>query len=113
MRFGLPDDVLPRLLTILSRNIKVRQVTLYGSRAKGNWRHGSDIDLCLDGDALSLQELDDLESSVDDFLLPWKVDITVRQQIHNPELIAHIDRVGVKVFQSDGIDGSVTKDRLK
>jgi len=88
-------------------------VSLYGSRAKGNWRLGSDIDLCLDGDDISLRELDDLESSIDDLLLPWKVDITVRQQIDNPELIAHIDRVGVKVFQSEGIDDFITKDRLK
>ena len=98
MQFGLPDDVLPKVLAVLSSNQKVRRVTLCGSRAKGNWRRGSDIDLCLDGDALSLKDLDELDSAIDSLLLPWKVDIAVRQQIDNPELIAHIERVGVKIF---------------
>jgi len=97
----LPDDVLPKLLAVLSSNQKVRQVTLYGSRAKGNWRRGSDIDLCLDGDALSLKDLDELDSAIDNLLLPWKVDLTVRQQIDIPDLIAHIDRVGVRLYPVD------------
>lgn len=98
MRFGLPDDVLPRVLAVLVSNRKVGQVTLYGSRAKGNQRAGSDIDLCLEADALTLEELVALESRIDDLLLPWKIDITVRQQIDNPDLLAHIERVGVKLL---------------
>lgn len=98
MQFGLPDEVLPRLLAILSSNPKVKRVTLYGSRAKGNWRSGSDIDLCIDGDGLSLRELDEIDARIDDLLLPWKVDITVLQRIDNPDLIAHIERVGVRLY---------------
>lgn len=98
MQFGLPDDVLPKLLAVLSSNQKIRQVTLYGSRVKGNWRRGYDIDLCLDGDALNLKDLDELDSAIDSLLLPWKVDIAVRQQIDNPKLIAHIERAGVTLF---------------
>jgi uncharacterized protein len=82
----------------LSGNRKIRQIILYGSRAKGTARPGSDIDLCLDGDALSLGEQDELEAAIDDLLLPWKVDITVRQQIDNSDLIAHIERVGVRLY---------------
>ena len=98
VQFGLPDDVLPRLLAVLSGNRKIRQITLYGSRAKGTARLGSDIDLCLEGDSLSLGALDELEAAIDDLLLPWKVDITVKQQIDNPDLIAHIERVGVRLY---------------
>lgn len=98
MRFGLPDDVLPRLVEVLASNDNVKRITLYGSRAKGNQRTGSDIDLCLDADALSLGELLKLETDIDDLLLPWKVDISVRQQIENSELTAHIDRVGVQLY---------------
>jgi uncharacterized protein len=101
VQFGLPDDVLPRLLAVLSSNRKVKKITLYGSRAKGNSRDGSDIDLCLDGDALSLKDLAELDASIDDLLLPWKVDIAVRQQIDNPDLIAHIERVGVMLYPVD------------
>jgi predicted nucleotidyltransferase len=86
MQFGLPDDVLPRLTELLSSNVKVKTITLYGSRAKGNYRLGSDIDLCLDADGLSLPEQFVLENRVDDLLLPWKVDIAVLQKITNPAL---------------------------
>ena len=98
MRFGLPDDVLPRVLAVLVSNRKVGQVTLYGSRAKGNQRAGSDIDLCLEADALAPEELVVLESRIDDLSLPWKIDITVRQQIDNPDLLDHIERVRVKLL---------------
>jgi predicted nucleotidyltransferase len=101
VQFGLPDDVLPRVIAILSGNRKIRRITLYGSRAMGKSRDGSDIDLCLDGDALSLNDLAELEAGIDDLLLPWKVDITVRQQIDNPDLIAHIERVGVRLYPVD------------
>ena len=97
MLFGLPDEVLPRLLAILTSNPKIKQVTLYGSRAKGNWRRGSDIDLCIDGVDLSLRDLDEIDARIDDLLLPWKVDITVLQQIDNPDLVEHIERVGVRL----------------
>lgn len=101
MRFGLPDEVIPKLIGILSSNPKVGQKTLYGSRAKGNWRRGSDIDLCLAADGLLLSELAELEMRIDDLLLPWKVDITVRQQIDNADLIDHIERVGVRLYPVD------------
>ena len=98
MLFGLPDEVLPRLLAILTSNPKIKQLTLYGSRAKGNWRRGSDIDLCIDGADLSLRDLDEIDARIDDLLLPWKVDITVLQQIDNPDLVEHIERVGVRIY---------------
>jgi len=50
---------------------------------------------------LSLKDLDELDSAIDNLLLPWKVDLTVRQQIDNPDLIAHIDQVGVRLYQVD------------
>ena len=98
MLFGLPDEVLPRLLAILTSNPKIKQLSLYGSRAKGNWRRGSDIDLCIDGADLSLRDLDEIDARIDDLLLPWKVDITVLQQIDNPDLVEHIERVGVRLY---------------
>jgi uncharacterized protein len=52
----------------------------------------------LDGDALNLKDLDERDFAIDNLLLPWKVDIAVRQQIDNLELIAHIERVGVTLF---------------
>ncbi len=98
LRHGLPEVAIEKILGILTGYPAIERVILYGSRAKGNWRRGSDIDLCIDGADLSLRDLDEIDARIDDLLLPWKVDITVLQQIDNPDLVEHIERVGVRLY---------------
>ncbi len=47
MKFGLPDETIIRIQGIFSGHASIERVLVYGSRAKGNWREGSDIDLVL------------------------------------------------------------------
>ncbi|AUN93909.1 nucleotidyltransferase family protein [Pseudazoarcus pumilus] len=95
--FGLPPGVLPRILAVLRAWPQIGTVTLFGSRALGTFRTGSDIDLCLTAPGLGLSELLQIETQIDDLLLPWKVDLLLRHQIDNPDLLDHIDRVGVEL----------------
>lgn len=92
--YGLPEQALRRLLETLYRNTAVERVVLYGSRAKGNYRPGSDIDLCLFAPAMTLPELLRLGGDIDELLLPWKVDLCLWHQLDNPALREHIQRVG-------------------
>jgi len=94
---GIPQAPWQALLAVLARHPKVRSVVLFGSRAKGNYRPGSDIDLCLHADELTLSEKLSLDLEIDDLLLPWKVDLVVWQSIDDPALKAHIERFGVLV----------------
>ena len=94
-KFGLPTDSLLALQNIFKQH-HIHKVILYGSRAKGNYRPGSDIDLCIDCTALGLSELLTIENQIDDLLLPWKVDLTLKHNIDNPDLLEHINRVGVQ-----------------
>ncbi len=98
MPFGLPDTAVDKLSSVFSQYPQVSRVMLYGSRAKGNYQPGSDIDLCIEADMMTLADLFEIESRVDDLLLPWKVDLSLRHKIDNPALIEHIDRVGVEFF---------------
>lgn len=75
---------------------KVEQAILYGSRAMGTFRAGSDIDLALKGE-LSLAELNTLVMAIDDLLLPYELDLSLFELINNLQLCEHIERVG-KVF---------------
>jgi predicted nucleotidyltransferase len=75
----------------------VEEAFIYGSRALGSHREGSDIDLVLKGDSLSFQDLLTLKWKLDDLLLPWHIDLSLYSRISNPELIDHIQREG-KVF---------------
>ena len=76
---------------------RISEAILYGSRAKGNYRPGSDIDLSLIGNELSHQDLLDIELALEDLLLPYKIDLSLHHQLDNPQLIDHINRVG-KLF---------------
>jgi anaerobic selenocysteine-containing dehydrogenase len=67
---GLPPEASRRLLQLLAAEAAVRQVWLYGSRAMGRQRHGSDIDLTLVGEDLDGNMLLQLMQAIDDLLLP-------------------------------------------
>lgn len=97
-RFGLPIEALARILAIIAAQPEVEAVRLYGSRAMGTHRPGSDIDLCLFAPQLDLWQLMKLAGKIDDLLLPWKVDLSLWHLIDNPGLRAHIERVGVPLM---------------
>lgn len=94
---GLSKQTIDALCGVFVRHQAVEQVILYGSRAKGTFRPGSDIDLTIKG-ALAFPELLQIESEIDDLLLPYKLDLSLLNQIENPDLLAHIERVGVVFF---------------
>jgi uncharacterized protein len=95
---GLDDASLCDIRRVLSGFPAVERAILYGSRAKGTHRAGSDIDLTLVGDTLTHQDLLAIELALDDLLLPWKFDISLHHQLTHEALLAHIARVGVTLY---------------
>lgn len=100
MPYGLTDATLARIRDVLAAHPAVERTVLYGSRAKGDFRAGSDIDLCLMGSALSLPEQLQIESELDDLLLPYKIDLSRLHALENPALLDHIRRVGVTLYEA-------------
>ena len=94
---GLPAEASTALLETLSRSPKVKQVWLYGSRAMGRERLGSDVDLCLEGPSLTHADLLLLLEAIDELLLAWSVDLSLRHQLP-AALEAHVQRVGVPLL---------------
>lgn len=97
MRFGLRDKDIGDLESVFSQFKEIESVLIYGSRAKGNYREGSDIDLTLLGHGLNIHHLAQLELKIDELMLPYKFDISIMENISNPDLVDHIRRVG-KIF---------------
>ena len=95
---GLSVAIIERIITVLSAHPNLEQAILYGSRAKGNYREGSDIDLTLTGIALNDTELGRIDNELDELLLPYTFDLSLLQQIDNPDLIDHIKRVGIVFY---------------
>jgi uncharacterized protein len=99
MNFGLSPDVMDSLARLFSAHPEVEQAVLYGSRAKGTHRNGSDIDLALSGELLTEAVLGAIADEIDDLMLPYTVDLSVYEAITNENLRDHIDRVGIPVYR--------------
>lgn len=96
--FGLPEQAITGLCAVFARHPRIEQAILFGSRAKGTYRHNSDIDLMLTAPKLPWAEFNRVEQAIDDLLLPWKVDLVLKHQIENPDLLNHIARVGIEIY---------------
>lgn len=96
--FGLSPATLEKLNSVFAQHAAIDSVLLYGSRAKGNYRAGSDIDLTIKGSEIPFDELMQIENEIDDLMLPYTVDLSQYRQLENTGLIAHIDRVGVAIY---------------
>ena len=96
MPYGLSDSVIEEIRGVFSRFPQVKKVILYGSRAKGNYKRGSDIDLTLAGEELDLKILGQIEDRLDDLMLPYSLDLSLLNRIDNQELLEHIARVGIE-----------------
>lgn len=97
--FGLPDSTLTIIQQILADYPTVEKAILYGSRAKGNYRHGSDIDLTLIGDQLDLRILGEISARLEESPIPYQVDLSLWDQLEHAKLREHIERVGVVFYQ--------------
>jgi predicted nucleotidyltransferase len=101
MKYGIPDNALEKVVGAISRESRVEGIVLYGSRAKETFRVGSDIDLCLEATGLDSPALLRIENELDDLLLPWKIDIAIRDRIRDPDLLEHISRVGKTLYRRE------------
>lgn len=108
IRYGLTAGTIAKITGVFARCPQIEQVILYGSRAKGNYRNGSDIDLTIQGEEVTHSQLLRIENALDDLLLPYKIDLSLLQQIDNPDLIDHIKRIGI-VFYEKTPDSGETK----
>ena len=96
---GVPATASRQILQAIDMCSPVQRVVLYGSRALGRQRAGSDIDLCLEAPGMPLGALLELGGVLDDLLLPWRIDLQLRHLIDHPNLLAHIDRAGVELWR--------------
>ena len=101
MDYGLSDKTITSLFSIFNKYTGIKQVILYGSRAKGNFRAGSDIDLTLKTDNnFTHNDLLHIASDFDDSSIPYFIDVSIYDKLSNPDLKDHIDRVGKILYSA-------------
>lgn len=100
-KFGLSPKATAQIQSVFARFPQIEKAILYGSRAKGNFKPGSDIDLTLVSKQADLSLLFKIENDLDDLLLPYKIDLSFLSLIDNVNLIDHIQRVGIEFYSRE------------
>jgi len=99
MSHGLSEKTVEELKGIFRGRAEIDQAILYGSRAKGSHESGSDIDIALVGNSLSLKDLLQIRREIESLNLPYIVDLVLYHKIQNQDLIDHITRVGIVIHE--------------
>jgi predicted nucleotidyltransferase len=94
--YGIYRHGFEEIIRIIDSCKSIDQVVIYGSRAKGNFKEGSDIDITLKGN-VTTPDFNKLINDLDDSYLPYKFDISIYSDLKSDKFIEHIERVG-KVF---------------
>ena len=101
MTYGLKEDTIASINEVFQRFPDVEQAILYGSRAMDRQRYNSDIDMTLIGPNLNMSILLQIETALDDLILPYKIDLSIFHNIDNAGLMDHIKRVGKVFFERE------------
>jgi predicted nucleotidyltransferase len=100
-QFGLRPSIIAMIRDVFAKCPPVTEVRLYGSRAKGNFNAGSDIDLAIMDKDVTGAQLMRIENDIDELQMLYSVDLSLFRQIDNPALTEHILRVGKIFYRAD------------
>ncbi len=96
---GLTEQDLLAITKVFADSSQIEEARLFGSRAKGNFKTGSDVDIALKGNKLTAEIVNHISYLLnEESLMPYKFDIVNYQTINNSDLLEHIDRVGIRLF---------------
>jgi len=98
---GLGEKVVALIRGVFHKHPEVNQVILYGSRAKGNYKVGSDIDLSMKGEGLNFSLLSTIHKELYALPIPYTVDLSILDSIDNTNLVEHIQRVGKILYRKE------------
>jgi predicted nucleotidyltransferase len=99
--FGISEKSYDLILSIFKNYPEVETVIIFGSRAKGNFRQGSDIDLAIKGQACSPELALKISGIINEQIpVPYSVDVVDYNSLENLELKVHIDRVGLEFYSA-------------
>ncbi len=100
--FGLQHEDITAIIAVLAQYPSVQTALIFGSRAKGNYKQGSDVDIALKGAEMSDQTAAAVAYQLnEETIMPYRFDVLNYHTIVNPDLRAHIDRVGQQLYTTE------------
>lgn len=100
MNFGLRDSDLEYIVNTIKSFPEVKKAVIFGSRAKGNHKPGSDIDIAIYGEKIGFSIIARLHVQLEDeSYMPYLFDIVDFTHLNHKELREHIERVGKVIYE--------------
>ena len=96
-QYGVSQSIWRQILKTCFSFPDVKRVILYGSRATGSYRQGSDIDLAIDAPLMTDREFAQLWNAVDDLPIVFSMDVVHLQKLQNEALLQPIHNNGVSL----------------
>jgi predicted nucleotidyltransferase len=104
-RFGLLEKDIEEILSVLEKSPKVEKAIVFGSRAKGNFKNGSDVDIALKGKDLDFDTISHISYQLnEETQMPYRFDLLNYYSIQEPKLKNHIDRIGIEFYNRKHIN---------
>ena len=98
--YGITEKSFSLLLKTFSKYPEIEEVILFGSRAKGNYKRGSDIDLAIKGEYCNKQIAMNINGFVNEELpIPYYVDIISYNGLDHDNLKEHVNRIGKILYR--------------
>lgn len=98
--FGIYDKSYQLIVTCLQDFSEIDKAIIFGSRALGNYKKGSDIDITIQGNNITFKIVSALSAKLNEELpIPYNIDIVNYNTITNKELVKHINRFGKEIFK--------------
>lgn len=102
--FGIISSTYTIIINALKKNENIEKAVIFGSRAMGNYKTGSDIDIAISGDNISEKTAVDLSAQLNErSSSPYYFDILVYKNINNKYLKKHIDNEGKVLYSKNNI----------
>ncbi|SHH90943.1 nucleotidyltransferase domain-containing protein [Clostridium grantii] len=100
MKFGLRQIDLQYIISTISNIDEIEKAIIFGSRAKGNYKQGSDIDIAIVGEKINFSVVARLHSMLEEFSpTPYFFDIVDFTHLEHKDLSEHIQRVGQIIYE--------------
>jgi type I restriction enzyme S subunit len=98
MRFGLEENIIKKIAQVFEANLKVDKALVFGSRAKGNWRSDSDIDIAIKSFDITMDDILKMSVAFEEKGIKYNIELIDYFNINEKALVEHIDRVGIEFY---------------
>ncbi|KAB3529686.1 nucleotidyltransferase domain-containing protein [Alkaliphilus serpentinus] len=102
MKYGLSEESLNRIVSAISTFQEIKKAAIFGSRAMGNYKNGSDVDIVIYGEKISNEIVNSLSVTLNEVMpLPYYFDIVHYEALDHNGLRDHIDGYAIMIFRKN------------